>query len=41
MRAVAGLPIPPGVEDTMVVTLFLTPGDVAVTFTEKAQRPPA
>jgi hypothetical protein len=39
--AVAGLPVPPWVEDTMVVVLFFTPADVAVTFTRNVQLPPA
>ena len=41
MLAEAGLPIPPGLEETIVVTLFLTPADVAVTSTLNVQLPPA
>jgi hypothetical protein len=41
MVAVAGLPLPPWVDDTTVVVLFLTPVDVAVSVTRNVQLPPA
>ncbi len=37
MLAVAGVPMPPGVDETIVVVLFFTPADVAVTRTENVQ----
>jgi hypothetical protein len=39
--AVAGLPLPPWVEDTIVVVLFFTPVDVAVSVTRNVQLAPA
>jgi hypothetical protein len=35
--ALAGLPIPPWVDDTIVVVLFFTPVDVAVSVTRNVQ----